>query len=196
MIVIAIVLNVILLSQGTQPLLAPNTPAPVLVDGRCEGAEWSRASRRRLTSTSELLLQQHSGHLYLCVTLPPDSYGTMDLYVSSKTTAAPINLHASAQVGERQRTDAGWPAWVFGNHRDWYSPPNALMRVEANGDRPRLTFSTIAAREVVIDKAKFGSGPWRFMIQIRAMGIGKEGALTYPAAASPDDESGWESIRL
>jgi predicted alpha/beta superfamily hydrolase len=189
------VLSALLLAQA--PAL-PATPASqtVLLDGRCDDAEWRGASRTAVTPTSDLLLQQTESHLYLCVTLPPDSYGTMDLYVSSPGQQWPVNLHASAQVGERVRTASGWPDWEFGNQRGWYSPPVALSRTTVEDGRARLTFGTVAAREVAIQKAKFGNGPWRFLIQVRALGADKTGTLAYPAAASVDHPDTWAQVDI
>jgi hypothetical protein len=183
------------LAIQTPPSLAvPATTAPALLDGRCEGDEWRMASRTPIRDSLELLLQQNDTQLMLCVPLPPESYGTMDLYVGSRSAPMPINLHASAQVGERQRTTTGWPEWVFGNQRGWYSPPVALSRSAVVDGKPQLTFGVVTAREVVIEKDKFGSGPWRMMIEIRAMGADKRGTAQFPAAATPDDPNSWAIV--
>lgn len=165
----------------------------VLIDARCESDEWAGASRTAAGAT-ELLVQQDDDTVYLCVPLPPDSYGTMDLYVLPAGTTQPVNLHASAQVGERQRTPEGWPDWTFGNYHGWYSPPVALSASSVVDGRARLTFGAVAAREVAISKAKFGSTRWQFMIEIRALGSGKTGSVRFPAAASPDDPGTWASL--
>lgn len=102
---------------------------------------------------------QDATHVYLCVTLPAESYGTMDLFVAAPGAATPTNLHASAQVGEREKSPAGWPEWSFGNNRGWYSPPVAVTALSVVDGRVRLMFAIIAAREVAIEKAKFGPGP-------------------------------------
>lgn len=183
-----------LMTQAPPSLPVPSTDAPVLLDGRCEGDEWRRASRAPIRDGMELLLQQNASQLMLCVPLPPDSYGTMDLYVGSRTVPIPMNLHASAQVGERQRGVSGWPEWVFGNQRDWYSPPVALSRATVTDGKPRLTFGAVMAREVVIDKSKFGNGPWRLMIELRALGADKQGSAQFPAAATSDDPAGWAIV--
>jgi hypothetical protein len=184
----------LLAGQAPPSLKAPDSTLPVLLDNRCEGAEWRGAERTPVGNGMELLLQQNASQLFLCVQLPPDSYGTMDLYVASRTSPMPTDLHASAQVGERQRTVSGWPEWTFGNHRDWYSPPVALSRATVVDGRTQLTFGAVLAREVVIGKDKFGSGPWRVMFELRALGTDKKGTLRYPAAATPDDSIGWAIV--
>jgi hypothetical protein len=182
--------------QAPPSLPVPATNAPSLLDGRCEGDEWRNASRTTIRDGIELLLQQNATQVMLCVPLPPDSYGTMDLYVGSRSVPLPINLHASAQVGERQQTASGWPDWVFGNQRGWYSPPVALARSAVVDGKAQLTFGAVAAREVVIDKEKFGGGPWRMMIEIRALGADKKGSAQFPAGASSTDSAGWAIVSV
>lgn len=125
--VIAIALAALLTTTQTSsgpPSPVPHTSSTVLLDTRCDDAEWRDASRTAIGNGTELWMQQNATFVYFCVPLPPDSYGTMDLYVQSAATTMPVNLHASAQVGERQKTAAGWPDWAFGNQRDWYSRPS------------------------------------------------------------------------
>ncbi|HYE87439.1 MAG TPA: hypothetical protein VEA16_13850 [Vicinamibacterales bacterium] len=194
-----ILIAALLAAAALQPppsLAVPDTATPILLDGRCEGDEWRNGSRTRLRDDMALLLQQNASQLLLCATLPPDSYGTMDLYVGSRTAPLPINLHASAQVGERQRTTTGWPEWTFGNQRDWYSPPVALSRATVVDGRAQLAFGAVEAREVVIEKRKFGNGPWRMMLELRALGTDKRGTLQYPPAASADDPATWAIVQV
>jgi hypothetical protein len=192
--VIGLILAAWLTAQPSLVLPVPQATGAVLLDGRCDDAEWRSASRIPLAADSELLLQQDGSAVFICVPLPPESYGTMDLYVASAATPTPVNLHASAQVGERQRSASGWPEWTFGNQRDWYSPPVALSRAEVVGNRSHLTFGVVSAREVAIRKSKFGAGPWRMMIEIRALGAAKKGMLRYPASGSADDPASWATI--
>jgi predicted alpha/beta superfamily hydrolase len=175
-----------------------DTNERILLDTICDGKEWAKASRTRLNETSELLAAQDAAAIYLCVTLPPESYGTTDLYVIGANAGAPTNLHASAQIGERIKGDAGWPDWVFGRHSGWYSPPVALSeaKIVEGQSRPRLTFTNAGGREIAIEKAKFGGGPWRFMIEVRSLGADKRGSLNFPANGKPDDPSTWASLRI
>jgi predicted alpha/beta superfamily hydrolase len=168
----------------------------VLIDARCDDREWGGAARTPLTETSALLVMHDETSVYLCATLPPESYGTMDLYVMGQGDAFPVNLHASAQVGERRKTADGWPEWTFGNHRSWYSPPVAVTGAQVVDGRARMTFSNVGGREVAIEKRKFGASPWRFMIEIRALGTEKRGSLRFPSTGNPDDASTWSTLRF
>lgn len=51
-------------------------------------------------------------------------------------------------------------------------------------------------REVAIDKATFGDGPWRFFLEIRALGADKSGTLRYPSAAIEGDVSSWARLDI
>ena len=168
----------------------------VLLDTTCDAAEWANAARTRVSDSSELLALQDPASVYLCVTLPPDSYGTMDLYVVGADGGEPFNLHASAQVGERRKAAGVWPDWTFGNHRLWYSPPVAATGASVVDSRARMTFGPVAGREVAIDRRKLGVGPWRFMAEIRALGTDKRGTLTFPATGKADDTTTWATLRL
>lgn len=193
-------LNTLALASVAGAQAAPRVDVPegrsVLVDARCEEGEWTGASRTALANGLELLMQQDDRRVYLCIPLPPDSYGTMDLYVLPAGAAMPTNLHASAQVGERQRTAAGWPDWRFGVHMYWYSPPLAAVGADVADGRARLDFGAVAAREVAIAKSKFGTGTWSVMLDLRAIGADKSGTATFPAGASADATASWATIEV
>lgn len=189
------------LAEGAAPVheITPGRLRPesrVLLDTRCGDVEWRGAARVPLAPGSELWSLEDPSTLYLCVTLPPESYGTMDLYVLAVGASAPVNLHASAQVGERTKAAEGWPEWTFGNHEGWYSPPVAVTGASVVDGRARMAFSNTAGREVAVLKSKFGPGPWRFMLEVRALGADKQGSLRFPEGASKDDPSTWAVARL
>lgn len=189
------------LAVGSAPVheISPGRLRPearILLDTRCGDVEWSGAARVPIAPGSELWALEDSSTLYLCVTLPPESYGTMDLYVLAVGAGAPVNLHASAQVGERTKAEGAWPEWRFGNHEGWYSPPVAVTGASVVDGRARMTFSNTAGREVAVLKSKFGPGPWRFRLEVRALGADKRGSLRFPEGASNDDPSTWAVARL
>lgn len=172
----------------------------ILVDARCEPDEWSGATStpigRAAGRALELLSLQDRDNLYLCVPLPEGSYGTADLYVLPALAESPTNLHASAQVGERARTADGWPEWTFGNNRDWYSPPVAATGATVQDGRARLAFQQVPSREFRIRKSKFGPGPWRVMLELRALGPERSESVVFPANASKDDARTWSSLEI
>ena len=184
----------LVLQSPTPASIQVPSALPVLIDAICEGDEWAAASRTPIGDGHTLLLQQDARTVYLCVPLPPDSYGSTDLYILPGDEPMPFNLHASAQVGERRKTTAGWPDWTFGNYRGWYSPPVTFSAAAVADGRPRLTFGAVAAREFAIQKSKFPSSRWRFMIEIGALGPEKTGSMRFPAAATPDAPDTWATL--
>jgi hypothetical protein len=172
----------------------------ILVDARCDADEWSGATSTPIGRASgrdlELLSLQDRDNLYLCVPLPEGSYGTADLYLHPALATSPTNLHVSAQVGERARTAAGWPEWTFGNQREWYSPPVATTGAIVEDGRARLSFQPVPAREFTIRKSKFGPGPWKFMLELRALGPERRESVVFPANASTDAVATWASFEI
>lgn len=200
------VLLVALAAAEPPPAAQPAAAAPptialpaghrVLLDTRCEHAEWSDAARVVVSPAVDLLLKQDSESVFLCLTLPEGSYGTLDLYLQTAAGEAPWNLHVSAQVGERQRGAAGWPEWQFGNHRGWFSPAVPLRGAEVVEGRARLTFTSVAGREVQLERSRFGSGPWRVMLELRSLGPAHDGSAVYPPGAAVDQATTWATLLL
>jgi hypothetical protein len=178
------------------PTVALPTGHRVLLDTRCEPAEWSDAVRVVVSPAVELLLKQDAESAFLCLTLPDGSYGTLDLYLQAAPGEAPWDLHVSAQVGERQRGPAGWPEWQFGNHRGWFSPAVPLRGSEVVEGRAKLTFTPVAGREVQLERSRFGSGPWKVMFELRALGPAHDGSVVYPAGAAVDEPATWATWTL
>ncbi len=165
----------------------------LLLDGRCEAAEWRHAARHAVTDRIALRLQQDARYLYLCVTSPEDSMNTLDIYLQAADRPELMNLHASAQVGQRVRSDAGWPEYQWWNHDGWYSPAVPFTGMQRDGERTQARFKPGVAREVQIDKARFGAYPWRVMFQIGGERDAEGHWInrSFPADASEDDPSGW-----
>jgi len=168
---------------------------PVLLDARCNELAWTRAERTPIGEGVTLLAMADRRYVYLCVTLPPESLGTLDLYIQGET-GAPVNLHISAQTGERTRGENGWREWSgFNNYDGWYGPPVAFsgMIEGADGVR-RPQFANSQARELQISRDRFGDGPWRVMLQVHALGTARSGGVAYPADGDSNDSSTWTSL--
>ncbi|HEV8629989.1 MAG TPA: hypothetical protein VGV61_06695 [Thermoanaerobaculia bacterium] len=181
---------------ATPPSIALPTGHRVLLDTRCEPAEWSDAARVAVTAGVDLLLKQDPESVFLCLTMPEGSYGTLDLYLQPAAGEAPWDLHVSAEVGERRRGPAGWPEWQFGNHRGWFSPAVPLRGAEVVDGRARLTFTPVEGREVQLERSRFGDGPWRVMLELRALGPARDGTAVYPPGALVDQPATWATWSL
>ena len=173
-------------------ILAQPSADPVLLDGRCDPAEYAKAESRDL----ELGVVFHAMHdeqfITLCAALPPDSLGTMDLYLQPESGGPITNLHISAQVGERTYQDGENPDWTWGNHRGWYGPPVAFTGATVRPDgTARATFADATGREIRLSKSRFGQGPWKMRIELRAVGPAKANTVRIPT-----NEGEWTALRL
>ena len=175
-------------------LAAGAATATPLLDGRCEAAEWAGAVRTDLGAGVALLALADAQTLSLCWTLPPNSMGSVDLYIMDAAGRA-HNLHMSRQIGERAKMAEGWSAWDWGNHQRWYGPPARWTRSVTRPDgRASIQFAEPEAREMQIKTDRFGRGPWRVMMTVSE--IGPERAETvYPPAADPDKPATWTLLR-
>jgi len=173
-------------------LSVPLSSNPILLDGRCDGAEYSGAARQDLGHGVTLQVLHGRDFINFCASLPPESLGTMDLYLQAPSGGEIINVHVSAQVGERTYQEGEDPAWEWGNHHGWYGPPVAIRGSELRPDgKPRVTFKDATGREVQLSKARFGSGPWKFRYELRA--IGPQQGIT---VRLPPGENEWVTLQL
>ena len=176
---------------ATTILTANASSAPLLLDARCDRAEYRDAARHDFGGGVTLLARHDADFVTLCLTLPSDSLGTMDLYIQGRDGAL-HNLHVSAQLGERTRSTAGWPAWNFGNQRRWYGPAVAFRGFAVGDDgQRRVDFAPSVGREIQIERARFGPGPWRVRFEVRALGADRNGAVIFPAGSTDSDPAGW-----
>lgn len=153
--------------------LAPfaRAAATPLLDGRCDEYAEFRAATHAIAPDIELRIFQNADYVWFCYTLPPDSYGMLDLRIETPALPQRLNLHASAQLGEWPADDASripqtpesdqW--WRIDG---WYANTVSFngMRATDNGRMPRLRPS--AAREVQLAKSRFGRGDWQLVFDI------------------------------
>ena len=173
-------------------IIAQPSSDPVLLDGRCDPAEYAKAESRDLDHGIMFHAMHNEHFITLCAALPPDSLGTMDLFLQAPEGGPITNLHISAQVGERTYNEGENPEWTWGNHQGWYGPPVAFSGTAMRPDRtPRATFADATGREIRLSKARFGKGPWKMRLELRAIGPGKANSLRLPPA-----EGDWTILRL
>jgi len=186
------------LAAAPKALESQATTVAVLLDGLCPDAEWHDAKRVALDLSHELLLMHDATYAYACIRGPADEHLTLDLYLRGTREGPAVNLHASAQVGERLRGAHGWPPYEWWNHRDWYSPAMPFTGMAGEGAERSAQFATGRAREIQVGRERFGDGPWHAMFAIG----GKRGAdgtwqpLLFPPGAKDDVEAGWVEWRF
>lgn len=169
-------------------VFALSTKTPPLLDGRCDDAEWASASKRELGQGLQLQTLQDKRSVYLCITNPAQGQTTFDLYLETKDGR--INLHSSAQVGERVWNGRDWGRWTWRNHVDWFSPAVPIDRLVGS----ELFFAPAPYRELQLQKSRFGDGPWRFMLEIRQIRTGERSVVTFPTDADPSKPETWAAL--
>lgn len=168
-------------------------PAYPLLDGACDEYTTLAQVRHQVSTDVTLYVFQDRDYVWLCYTLPANSFGMADLTIASPGLEEAINLHVSAQLGEwpADEPDAA-PASAdsaqWWNHRGWSGTTVPFNGAKATLDevgRPKVdyNFRMTRARELQLSKQRFGRGQWRWHIDIRNVADGKGGqaSLRFPA---------------
>lgn len=170
-------------------LLLAATPAPTpLLDGRCDEYGPLAAVQWPLAENITVFAWQDEHHVWLCATLPEGSLGVADMVLQTAVLAAPVNLHASAQLGEWNPSDESTiPATAnsdkWWNNDGWYANSIRINgMVEADG-RQRPKMLNDAGREFQVSKQRFGRGEWQ--INITLNGIADESGVRNVSVTSP-----------
>jgi hypothetical protein len=190
----AALLLVLLISAqaNAADLAVPNVRTNLLLDARCEAAEWSKAARLDLGAGATLLAQQDAQNVYLCLQGPrTGGMNTTDLFVVTPRVTTPLDLHVSAQVGERSLTAQGWPDWQWRNHAGWHGAVVPFAGVKSVDGRNVPDFAPDTDREFQLSKTRFGALPWRVRVELRALGSDRKGSVVFPDGTSAENADGW-----
>ena len=162
------------------------SPEPML-DGHC-GDHRPAAQAIGVAAGIDLFVRQTFDHVWICFTAPPGSFATVDVELQTPNLKTPLNLHASAQLGEwdardeaaapKTPTDGRW--WKI---EGWTGTTN---RFRPAGNGQRLEFFPAGARELQISKARFGRGDWLMKFRIAGLRDGEtaRGKLSWPKDGS------------
>jgi len=153
----------VLLVACSRAVPAPQ-PYPLL-DGRCDEYPAVPHEQHVIARDVALFVFQDRDYVWLCVTLPPNELGALDLDIAAPGLAAPLDLHASAQLGEwpvgtAPPDDAASDRW--GNQRGW-----TALTVPFHGMRDGApAFAHPLARELQLAKQRFGRGAWQLRLHL------------------------------
>ena len=164
-------------------------PAYPLMDGACDEYPSLAHSKHHIADDIELFLFQDRDYVWLCYTLPENSFGWTDLIIDAPGLKQTLNLHVSAQLGE-------WPAYQshavpdsadsprWWNNRGWSATTLPFNGASASLDetgKPKVdyNFRRTRAREMQLSKARFGRGEWRWRIGIHRVADGQGGERSY-----------------
>lgn len=172
-------------------------PTPVLVDGQLSAGEWEDAAVVPVADGLRLLFRQAAGHVFIAVDVPGRVSRPVDLYLQAEGGLR-VQLHASAQTGERDLPPAGWapgePAFCPGNPVGWVA---SVARVDAG--RPEdLPYSARThpadGVELQLLRSRFPGRRWRLAVYVGGF-TGSEGDWLWPAGATGDPGS-WAVLEL
>jgi hypothetical protein len=175
-------------------LTVPEAAGHILLDGRCDEPAWTAAAEIGLANGARLRLLHDADNLYVCALPAEGGWVTADVFLSQGDGAA-IQLHASAQIGERRLDSAEEPAWQWGNHRGWYGTPLPLAGIARSEDgTPRIRWREDSHREMAIGKERFGPLPWR--VRLLATAITAEGPVEawHPTDSNAGEPASWLEI--
>jgi len=156
-----------------------------LLDGRCD--EYPRLADERHDAGPgvALFVMQNADYVWLCYSLPPESHGVLDMYLDAPGLPEPINLHLSAQLGEwpvsgegpgRANSDRWWQV------EGWWANASHFNGSDGEGAERRIRFLPSEGRELQLAKSRFGSGEWRFQMNIQGVEMpdGSNGRFYFP----------------
>ena len=138
-----------------------------LLDGRCD----DHGAPVLVSEGVALRITQTRDHVWLCLTAPPASWSVVALRLEAPRLAEPLNLHASAQLGEwaADRVDAAprdaqSPIWW--NNRGWAGSVSRFNGMDRTADSARARFKPVEGRELQLGKARFGRGNWQMVLTV------------------------------
>ena len=136
-----------------------------MLDGSCDDHEGGD-SRFQPGANVRAFVHQTRDHVWLCFAVPEGSFATLDVRIEAPALREPLNLHASAQLGEwpaddRSAAPAGPDSPLWWKIRGWRAnttPFNGTVRTAGN---LQVRFRPVIGREVQLSKSRFGKGQWR-----------------------------------
>jgi len=150
----------------------PNDAGYPLLDGACGEYADLGASSMTLPHDMTLSVFQDHNYVWLCTTLPPESFGTLDLVIDAPGIEAPRNLHVSAQLGEWLADDEGGApetadSDLWWQISGWSAIPVHFNGYQGEGDALRARFIHSKGRELQLAKGHFGRGAWDLKFEFR-----------------------------
>ena len=162
---------------------------PVMIDGRFRAEEWHDAARQAVSGAADIYFKQADEFVFICIHFLQGRFGLVDLYVA-EGGAPPVNLHASAKLGERVLQGATWSPWMWWNNVEWVANVSRVESLQAG------TFLPEEVRTFQIRRSRFGGQRWRvFFVLTSLMAEGQE-TIAFPSQTNDLDTDHWLSLRL
>lgn len=167
----------------------------VIVNGKCNDWEWNNANSTNLGQGVKLKTQQTNNLLYLCFELPPESIGTVDMYIDTPKLKAPKLLHVSAKAGEKINDSDSWDWW---NNEYWNANVSRFDKCPSESPKGFGYFTDAPAREFQFYKPAFGEGEWKLLIKLHSIksADGKYIEFKYPEKGKREIIGSWLTLKL
>lgn len=176
-------LSLMIAAQQPRAVSAPvPIGGPVTLDGRIGADEW-RDGIRLVAGGFELIAKASGTDLLLAVRFEEPQAAGVDIFVDTRSGGI-LNLHASAQLGERGVSGGGWIPWAWGNNSRWTS--HTTSRDPATG-----RFPDQEGREFKIERALLPAE----RVRIRVVIHGRR-QIAWPETALEFNSATWAPLRL
>ncbi|WP_196139148.1 hypothetical protein [Aliikangiella sp. G2MR2-5] len=181
-----------------QAIKVPSTTTKPLLDGQCDDREWQPAHKLQLPAKVSILLMNDSESFYICMKGKKNDYTTADIYIEHPESKSLWNLHASAQIGEREFDGKQWPDFDWWNHQQWSAFWVPFSGSKETDKGTQIEFLKGTHREFQILRSKFSGNTWRVMLRVGGINHQNSGRanLFYPQEAKDTSSENWMTIQL
>ena len=183
-----------------------NNCVTVITDGQIEKEEWMGSKEIVLSAMDSVYLyvRQTDTHIFLAIKAPFRMIPWVDMYFDFGDKHI-LNVHSSAQLGERNLDDTSWnaqsPPFHFGNTDRWYANEQRFDRIKAqeliaadpNRNRITMLWETTFhydGYEYIFSKSRFSKNKWKVFIEVQTAMPGYR-KVVYPLQSGPKLSDSW-----
>lgn len=185
------ILLILLYSGSVTASKTVNVPNgnPVMIDGRCDPAEWKDAAELPAAENYRLLFKKNQEYVYICIDSAKESNFMMDLYLSPDAKRG-YTLHASAKLGEQMMKDGKWTD--FTTDWDWWNVHGWTANTRRLNSPKEPRFLPNKSIEYQLSREHFGGRVWRVMFDF----LGLEKPLIFPGNGDKLSFDSWIMLKL
>lgn len=157
----------------------------VMIDGKFSVEEWADAVELPAGDSLLLYVKHDKENIYLCLrgVFSKPALGGMDFYLTSGDKT--LNLHASAQLGERPLVNGDYGVYTWWNNNQWVAN---IARIDKIAERK---FHMDECKEFQLSRKRFKDKSFRLSYAISSP---KGHAEPFPTGSSTTDSSMWLNV--
>jgi hypothetical protein len=159
----------------------------VMIDGHFRPTEWCDAAKQTIPGVADIFFKQTSEFVFICVHFLQGRFGLVDVYLA-EGDAPPVNLHASAKLGERVLQEATWSPWEWWNNVDWVANVSRVTSFQA------MTFLPEDVRVFQIRRSRFDNEQWRVFFVLTCLKDEGQEMIVFPSRASDLNTDHWLTL--